>query len=255
MECPFCAEEIKDHALVCKHCSRDLKIPKPLIEENQELIATVAELQLELNKLRAEVVRRRSPLGFWTRHLAVYIVPPILLLLAAHLLLIVRLDVNPLIMRFASMLIPLPFGFALAWVAHLGWRTAAGLGLVIGVVAVAGMTAIVGYVDEVPIIPQNRQEWRETMEYALSIALATLTGNILATMVQSALPKHVVGRRQPSRMALRIASLIGPPVGQQALRRRAEKVGGLIRTASSLGAATGSAAGTIYTGVRALIAM
>jgi hypothetical protein len=73
--------------------------------------------------------------------------------------------------------------------------------------------------------------------------------------VQSALPKHVVGRRQPSRMALRIASLIGPPVGQQALRRRAEKVGGLIRTASSLGAATGSAAGTIYTGVRALIAM
>ena len=40
MECPFCAEEVKDEALVCKHCSRDLKIPKPLIEENQELIAT-----------------------------------------------------------------------------------------------------------------------------------------------------------------------------------------------------------------------
>jgi hypothetical protein len=55
MECPFCAEEVKDEALVCKHCSRDLKIPKPLIEENQELIATISELQLEMNRLKAEL--------------------------------------------------------------------------------------------------------------------------------------------------------------------------------------------------------
>jgi hypothetical protein len=255
MECPFCAEEVKDEALVCKHCSRDLKIPKPLIEENQELIATIAELQLELNKLKAEVARRRSPMPFWTKHLAIYILPPILLLLAAHVLLIMRLDVNPLIMRFASMLIPLPFGFALAWVGHLGWRVAAAVGLVIGIVAVAGMTAIVGYTDDVPILPQNFQEWRETTEYAVSIALATLTGNIIAGLVQSILPKHVVSRRQPSKMAMRVAMMVGPPVGKQALRRRAEKIGGLLKTAGSLGAASGSAAGTIYTGIRALIAM
>jgi hypothetical protein len=158
-------------------------------------------------------------------------------------------------MRFAAMLIPLPFGFALAWVAHLGWRTAAAVGLTIGIVAVAGMTAIIGYIDGVPIIPQNFQEWRETTEYAVSIALATLTGNIIATMVRNILPKHAVGRRQPSALAIRIAILAGPHIGKQALRRRAEKIGVLIKTASSVGAAVGSAAGTIYTGVRALIAM
>ena len=151
------------------------------------------------------------------------------------------------------MLIPLPFGFALAWVAHLGWRMAAVVGVVIGVVAVAGMTAIIGYTDNVPIMPHNFREWRETTEYAVSIALATLTGNILATMALNILPKQVAGRGQPSAMAIRIAMLISPHVGKQALRRRAEKIGGLMKTVGSAGAAVGSAAGTIYTGVRALI--
>ena len=99
------------------------------------------------------------------------------------------------------------------------------------------------------------EEWRETIEYAVSIALATLTGNILGWLGQSMLPKHVVGRGQPSKLAMRLAMMIGPPVGQQGLRRRAERIGGMIKTMSSLGAAAGSAAGTVYTGIRALIAM
>jgi small-conductance mechanosensitive channel len=255
MQCPFCAEDIKDEALVCKHCSRDLKIPKPLIEENQELIATIGELQQELNKLRADLARHRTPGAFWATHLAVYIVPPIALLLLAHLLLIVKFDVNPLVMRGVSMLIPLPFGFALAWFAYLGLRTAACVGIAIGVIAVAGMTAIIGYTDNVPIMPQNVREWRETIEYALSIALATVTGNILATMARNLLAHHVSGSIQPSAMAMRVAMLIGPHVGKQALRRRAEKVEGLLNTMGSIGGVVGSAAGTVYTGVRAVIGM
>ncbi len=230
MECPFCAEEIKDEALVCKCCGRDLKIPKPLIEENQELTATIGELRLEVEHLKAELARRKAPGAFWATHLAIYIVPPIMLLLVAHVFLIVKF-------------------------AHLGWRMAAGVGVVIGIIAVAGMTTIIGYTDNVPIMPQNIREWRETIEYAASIALATLTGNILATMARNILPKHVAGSRQPSAMAMRIAMLIDPHASKQALRRRSEKIDGLIKTTGSVGAAVGSAAGTVYTGVRALMAI
>ena len=253
MECPFCAEVIKDGALVCKHCGRDLKVQKPLIEENQELIAFIGELQQEVNMLRAELARHKALGTFWAMHLAIYIMPPILLLLIAHVLLVVKFDVNPLIMRVASMLIPLPFGFALAWFAYLGWRMAAGVGVVIGIVSVACMMMIVGYTDNVPVLPQNFREWRETAEYAVSIALATVTGNILAMTVRTSLPQNIGDGRLPRAVAMRIATLIGPHVSKQALRRRAEKIEGMMNTAGLRGAAMTTATGAIYTGIRALI--
>jgi hypothetical protein len=152
------------------------------------------------------------------------------------------------------MLIPLPFGFCMAWLSHLGWRTALGLGAIVGVVAVAGMTAIIGYIDEIPVMPQNVREWRETLEYATSITLAAFTGYLLAIMLRNILHQHTLGRVRPNATAIRLAAMIGPNVGRQAMRRRAERIVSLMTIAKSVGTTLGSAIGMIYTGIRVFLA-
>ena len=32
-KCPFCAEEIQEEAIFCKHCKRDLKVENPTTEK------------------------------------------------------------------------------------------------------------------------------------------------------------------------------------------------------------------------------
>jgi hypothetical protein len=59
--------------------------------------------------------------------------------------------------------------------------------------------------------------------------------------------------RQPNPFAMRLATMLGSHVGTQALRRRAEKIEGMGTTIGSLGAVLGSAAGTVYTGIRTLV--
>lgn len=250
MECPFCAETIKDEAIVCKHCSRDLRAVLPVITEIQETVVELDRLQRQLDRVNASLAMFDRPIRFLFLNGGIYVLLPSLLLLAAHFLITMTFNVSPLYLRIASVIIPLPFGMAAFAVSKIGYRGAFGLGVLTAAVSVTGMLAVVAYVDGASIIPETLREWRETFEYGLSIALSFLTGNILVTLVLFILPSTIASSGKPNAGAYRIARMLGQHVGQETLRRRARRIQDLMQTAGPIAGVVATAAGSVYTGLK-----
>ena len=87
------------------------------------------------------------------------------------------------------------------------------------------------------------REWRETIEYGLSIALAFLTGNILVTFVLFVLPSTIASSGKPSAGAYRIARMLGQHVGKETMRRRARRIQDLMQTLGPLAGVLATAGG------------
>jgi hypothetical protein len=250
MECPFCAESVKEEAIVCRHCSRDLRVARPIMLEIHAIVSELDRLQRELGGVNAKLARARFPLRHLVSDFAFYVLVPVVLLVVVHIVVTIVLDVTPLYLRLASVLIPLPFGVALHELRKIGYRGAIGIGFLTGTVAVACMLVVTGLNDKVAIVPDSWLDWREAIEYIVSIALAFGTGNILGFLMFEVFPKTVSHDGKPNAVAFFLAGILGQHVGEEQMRRRARRIQDLWRTAGPLIGIVMTAGGSIYAGLK-----
>lgn len=191
MNCPYCLSEVSEDAVVCKVCTRDLYLFKPMMAKvadlekqlseipNQEAYEKrIAELEIMLDEHEQKLSSTKT-VSSWILDIAIYLVVPLLLLLLAHWLIVVVYDTKMVYLRIISMALPLPFGYFL-FKGHqhklLPWFIGVAS---LSITSVIGMSWITSLVDQSPIFPQNLFEWKELIEYSASIAFSFLTGMLL----------------------------------------------------------------------------
>jgi len=207
MKCPYCLSVVEAEAVVCKVCTKDLYLFKPMLEKLQAFETRLAEfpdresaehriseLEIQVENLKRQWAAEQDSNRHWGSQVVRYLCIPLLILLLGHAVIIVIYDFPLLYLRILSIAIPLPFAYALFSRSKrpIGFWLLGAIFLAIS--SVFGMSSLTSIVDGVSVLPRSTIEWKEFVEYSVSISFSFFTGMLLGSM--SYLRQHRSERQQ-----------------------------------------------------------
>jgi len=189
LDCPYCDATLNGSALSCRCCGRDLTPVLPLLRRLGVLEGRLAQLEKGPKARRLLATAPDAPDGD-APDPSTFLVPasrrrfwclPIgfLALMGAYWTVVIGLDLPLFALRLASIVIPFLTGIAYLGVRPRLARADFAVALIFSVSAVAAMNALLGWIDNIPLLPQGVAAWRETSFYALSIGASMFAGMLL----------------------------------------------------------------------------
>jgi len=197
--CPYCEAALSKGVLSCRSCGRDLTPVLPLLRRLDALEERLAALEKQPGEGRPAPASARVPepspvtfadlvepspeaapaaIGLARRRFWVLPVGLVLLLLA-YCAVILWLDLPLWTLRLASIAIPFFTGLIYFGIRPRLIAFDIGVAIVFAIFSVATMNALLGWHDNIPLLPQGLAAWRETSFYALSIGASMFSGMLL----------------------------------------------------------------------------
>ena len=202
MKCPYCLSDIDAEAYVCKTCTKDLYLFKPMLQKVSDLeeklnnVSDRVTLESRISELEEELLYKKEleAEGIFSilSKISKFIILPLFILLFAHAAIVIIYDLKLIYLRLASIIIPMPFAFFLFQKKKnpvFPWFLGS---LLLAFITVIGMSAITALVDKTLVMPRSIIEWKEFIEYSLSITFSFLTGMLLGTISFFKRSKHKI---------------------------------------------------------------